>query len=213
LVFALVATSHSAFAAYNESAFIDELGHQTIVTASGNEIAPVDRVQRFGVIVIHDFDVPTIARFVLGDHWERASEAQRADFRSSFRDYLVRAYTGWFAESDAGSFLVVDQRAESDTTVLVHTRLTQSASGNPIKIDWLVGRTAYGFRVVDMIVDGVSLLHTAQAAFVAAIARDGGELLPLIQQLQVAEPARSTAREDAVPQLRTKIAGLMASDP
>jgi ABC-type transporter MlaC component len=207
LLVVLFSPSRNAFAAYNESAFIDELGHQTMMTMASNDVASADRVQRLAVIVIHDFDVAMIARFVLGDQWARATEAERDDFTSSFRDYLMRRYSGSFAACDRNSFQITDQHAVSDTTSLVRTQMTQSTTGQPVKLDWLVAKTSYGFRVADIIVDGASLARTAQAAFAAAIARNGGEIMPLIQELKQADDLQHLWTDETLSLLRTRIAG------
>jgi ABC-type transporter MlaC component len=213
LLVAVIGPGRGARAAYDESAFIDELGRQTMMTTASNEVTAADRVRRLAMIVVHDFDVPTIARFVLANYWDRVSDAERDDFVGAFREYLVRTYSSSFTASASQSFTVIDQHVASDATSLVRTRMNQNVTNEAIVIEWLVAKTAYGFRVADMIVAGESLARTAQAAFAAAINRNGGAIGPLIEQLRKADASRGLWAEETLPQLRTKIAGIAASGP
>jgi phospholipid transport system substrate-binding protein len=210
---AFITSVQGARAAYVESTFIDELGRQTMMTVAGQNGAAAERVRRLAVIVVHDFDVPTMARFILANYWDRIGDVERDEFVSAFREYLVRTYSRSFGASASQSFAVIDQHVASDTAALVRTRMTQNVTNEAIVIEWLVAKTAYGFRVADMIIAGESLVRTAQAAFAAAINRNGGAVGPLIEQLRKADDARGLWAEETLPQLRTKIAGIAASGP
>lgn len=184
LLLASVPLGHAALAADNESAFIVELGRQAIATITNNAISPAERLRRFTNIVDRDFDVPKIAKFMLGRYWQQASDSERADFTNVFRDYMIRIYSGNFRLYRSDSFHVIDQRTESDTRTIVRTDVTPFKSGQPMTIEWLVVKTTDGFKVTDLSVGGASLAVAQREEFTSALQRDGGQVSVLVRQVR-----------------------------
>jgi phospholipid transport system substrate-binding protein len=175
---------HAAFAADDASAFIVQLGQQAIATMTNTANSSADRVRLFAVIVDRDFDVPKIAKFMLGRYWQTASADERADFTNVFRDYMIRTYSDNFSLYRSNSFHVLDQHAESDTATIVRTDITPYKSGQPMTIEWLVIRQQDGFKVDDLSVGGASLATAQQEEFGAALQHDGGQVSILVKQVR-----------------------------
>jgi phospholipid transport system substrate-binding protein len=79
-------------AAADASAFIDDLDAQ--LQHLIRDTSPDQRFVRFRQIFRADFDVPGIARFVLGPYWRLASPAQQQEFLVLFENYIVQAFSG-----------------------------------------------------------------------------------------------------------------------
>ena len=56
---------------------------------------------RFRELFRQDFDVPGIARFVLGRYWRIATPAQQQEFLRLFTRYIVLAYSARLANTAA----------------------------------------------------------------------------------------------------------------
>ena len=54
----------------------------------------------------------------------------------------------------------------------------------PIRLDWRLTATESGWRVLDIVVEGVSLLVTFRNEFAAVIERSGGRLAGLLDELR-----------------------------
>jgi phospholipid transport system substrate-binding protein len=166
------------------SAFVAELAHKALLSVNDKNLSAVDRQQQLEGLLDADFDVPRIAGFVLGRHWQQASDTERQQFIAVFRDFMVRTYSQRFTEYKEDSFRVVSQREESPTSTVVYTEIGQSASGQPIKLEWRVADRD-GYKIVDMSVAGVSMVLTEREEFAAVLQRNGGDLSSLIRQLRV----------------------------
>jgi phospholipid transport system substrate-binding protein len=66
--------------------------------------------------------------------------------------------------------------------VFVESRVEGGAT--PIRLDWRLTATQDGWRVLDVSVEGVSLLLTFSNEFAAVIERSGGQLGGLIAELR-----------------------------
>ena len=76
---------------------ITSLGNQALKVL-GKNVDPNERVARFRQLFSEDFDVPGIARFVLGRYWRVATPQQQQEFVKLFTNYIALAYSDRLAE-------------------------------------------------------------------------------------------------------------------
>ena len=171
-------------AAGDASGFVAGLGSQAIHIMKDAELSAADRQQRFGALMNENFDLPKIARIVLGRYWEGTSDIERQQFTNAFADYTTRIYSTRFADYSAESFRVIKQRAESETMTVVNTEITRLATGQSINVDWSVEKTLTGYKVTDISAGGASLARAQREEFSSAVQRSGGSVSNLIQQLR-----------------------------
>ena len=184
LVATLATPCYAADPAEAPSAFIAELAHNAFLSADSKMLSSGDRQQQFEGLLDKDFDVPRIASFVLGHYWQKASDAERQEFTAVFRDFMIRTYYPRFSEYSSASFKIIRQRAESATSTVVYTEISQPASDQPIKVEWRVADKG-GYKITDMSVDGISMALAKREEFSSSLERNGGDLPGLIRQLQV----------------------------
>lgn len=117
-------------------------------------------------------DLRQLARLVLGRHWAVASEAERAEYVELFRAYALQGLTSGLANYSGRERLSVGgSRPASEQDVLVSTEL--APEGRPAnRIEWRV-RTGDRPVVVDVVVEGVSLLITNRSEVDSIVGRVG----------------------------------------
>lgn len=163
--------------------FIVEMVGRAYGAARDPALSPPARRAKLQALVRRDFDLPGIARFVLGTHWRAASADQRAQFTDAFADYMVALYAPQMEAYGGRPFTVTGQRAESDVTI-VSTRVAQSDGQPPVGIDWRTVKEADGYRVTDVVVEGVSLVQTKRDEISAVLSRSGGGVGGVIAQIR-----------------------------
>ena len=72
--------------------FLEDFGAQAIKVLSETTPGEERREVELRRLLTAGFDVELIGRFVLARYWRTASDAERADFRQLFEDYLIAAY-------------------------------------------------------------------------------------------------------------------------
>jgi phospholipid transport system substrate-binding protein len=166
------------------SAFVAELARKAFLSVDGGTPSSVDRRQLLQGLLDEDFDVPRIAGFVLGRHWQKASDAERQTFIAVFRDFMVRAYSHRFTEYSGRSLRVIGEQAQSATATVVYTEISQPSSGQPTKVEWrVIDRD--GYRIIDISIAGVSMALAEREEFASSLQRNGGDLSNLIERLQL----------------------------
>ncbi len=182
--FAVAVAAPTALRAADDAAgFISDLGQRTVQILAA-KISDSERETKFHTIFDEGFDVPAISRFVLGGYWRTASEAQRQDFVALFETYVVRAYTVRFNDYGGEQLKVTAARAEGDDGSMVQSIIARPSGAPPLKVDWRVAKTDKGFKIVDVVVEGVSMAVTQRQEFAAVIQRNGGQIDALLKILR-----------------------------
>lgn len=132
----------------------------------------------------HNFDMSTIARFSLGRYWRSASEAQRQEYMRLFNAMILDVYSARFSEYQGQQIEVVGSRREGERDILVHSLLKQEGGGPDVKLDWRVRSRDGRYKVIDVIVEGVSMALTQRSDFSSVVQRGGGDMEALLTHLR-----------------------------
>ena len=169
-------------AAADPAAVITDLGNQALQVL-GKNVDPNQRVVRFRQLFSQDFDVPGIARFVLGRYWRIATPAQQQEFIRLFTSYIALAYSNRLAEYSGETLKVTGSRAAPDGSV-VSTEIVRPNGAPPARVDWLLTQHDGAYKISDVIVEGVSMAVTQRSEFASVIQRNGGQVQGLITALR-----------------------------
>jgi phospholipid transport system substrate-binding protein len=154
--------------------FIEQLGAKAIAISQGGD--PTARLDEVTALLDQAADVPLIARLVLGRHWRSLDEAQRQEFIAVFRDYILGGIARRLGGSGGVREVAVtgSRRARGDDS-MVRTEVTLANGNPPARVDWRVRREddGDGFKILDVVAEGVSLVVTTRSEFDSAIARGG----------------------------------------
>ena len=128
-------------------------------------------------LVIPRFDFISMSKWVLGKHWKTASETQRLEFIAQFKALLVRTYARALLEYSGQNikYYPVEQNPQSNLAV-VKTELTSSSSAQ-LPILYRMHQKNEEWKVVDVAVDGVSLVTTYRGSFATQIKKNGFDSL------------------------------------
>lgn len=182
--FALLMLVSTGTAAAGKGAddFIRTVGQQAINSLTGKDLSDDQRQARFRDILNRTFEVPLIARFTLGRFWRRISKQQRKEYIGLFEDFIVLAYTALFSNYSGESFTVGKVREVNKSDVLVQSELALK-DRRKIVVFWRV-RGKSDFKIIDVIVEGVSMVITQRDEFSAIIDQNGGKIDGLLAALR-----------------------------
>lgn len=178
------ASANAQQASKGPTAYIEELGHRVISVIQNSE-SESERMQQFREMFAQNFDVQAIAKFVIGRYWQSATPEQRQEYLEVFRDYVLAAYGSQFARYSGVTFQVLEQRALSGNDSLVTAQIIRP-NEEPLRVSFRVRDTGGKFTIVDVAVEGVSLLVTKRSEFSSVISREGidGLIARLKSQIQ-----------------------------
>ena len=128
-------------------------------------------------------DMPAIAASVLGPPWRGASASQRTAFVAAFQHYLSRKYGKQFNAYRDARIKVTGSRDGGRAGVLVNTQVLRPGQ-ETIGVDWQVSDRSGSARVVNLVIEGVSMLANERAEVGAMLDAQGGSIDKLTAKLR-----------------------------
>ena len=124
-------------------------------------------------LLLPHFDTEYTARLALGQHWPGATTDQRQHFATAFYQRLLRTYVSSVSDWTPERFKLLAQRSDAAALqVLVHTQVTNPA-GVIVPVDYRLRKTTDGWKIFDVIVEGVSYVRSYHDDIDADVNRNG----------------------------------------
>ncbi|TVQ82182.1 MAG: ABC transporter substrate-binding protein [Micavibrio sp.] len=163
---------------------VQSMGDDALAVLSQGKIGMAQRKRKMGEWLDTYFDIQTIGRFALGRNWRSATEEQRDEYLKLFHAMIVKTYAERFEEYSGEVFEVTGYRELNPRDSLVHSRIVPKG-GAPVTVDWRLRQNENGeYRVVDIIVEGVSMIQTQRSEFASIIQQNGGDVEALLVSLR-----------------------------
>lgn len=169
-------------AAADPAAVITNLGNRALAVL-GKNATPAQRVARFHELFREDFDVPGIARFVLGRYWQTSTPEQQEEFVRLFEDYIALVYSAQLAAYAGETLRVIGSRPDPQGAI-VTSEIIRPTSAPPVKVEWRLTDRNGTYKISDVAVEGISMAVTQRSEFASVIQRNGGQVAGLIAQLR-----------------------------
>jgi phospholipid transport system substrate-binding protein len=171
--------------------FVDKFAQTGIAEVLQAKIPQQERIDRFRKLFKEFFDIPAIARFTVGRFWKTGQPDEQAKFLAAFEDVVVYTWARRFSEYNGQTLKVTNTTPDGADGAVVTSSIVDKDS-EPVTATWRVRKREDGWRVVDVIIEGVSMAVTYRQEYASILAEQGG-FPGLITQLQ--RQASNLARE------------------
>lgn len=181
-VFLFVFATGDVFAEENPQLFLSNLTEEVSTKVAASALNDEDRSRSFREILRRSFVMPEISQMVLGRHWRAATPAQQGEFTQLFEDLLVVTWSRRFKDCDCGKIVIGDPISMPDGDVLLGSRIDRPGR-EALQLEWRLRGGSDGYRVLDIKVEGVSMLLSHRSEY-QSILQNGGvaRLLSLLRQ-------------------------------
>ncbi|HKY92908.1 MAG TPA: ABC transporter substrate-binding protein [Nevskiaceae bacterium] len=150
--------------------------HFGLIAAMKNGGTCAARAKPLGGIIQADFDFPGIARQVLRRHWDKLDGTQRQRFTETLTRLVINTYAREFEAYGGETFETVSSADYGSGLKQVRTRMKRQ-SGEPVAFDYLLRDTGAGWRIVNIVADGVSDLAVRSSQYDAIMKSEGLDAL------------------------------------
>ena len=140
-------------------------------------------------------DLTLLGRLVLGRYWRDANQRQRTEYLELFRRYMLQTFIQrlrQYAGTDMGHpgerFQIIASRPVGERDILVQSRVAPPTS-QPLRVDWRLRERPGEPVIIDLIVEGISLLVTQRSEFAAVLERSGVDGLLAELRARLTQPA------------------------
>lgn len=167
-------------------AFVRTLAQDAVGSLTRREMTGTEREDAFRRLLVAHFDVPQIGKWALGRYWRLASAGEQSEYLALFEDFIVHTYAHRFRDYTNEHLEVTDVKDAPDDEggVVVSSQIVRDAP-KPIRIEWRIATSADRYKIVDVAVEGVSMVQTQRSEFSSVILRNGGKVAGLLTELKL----------------------------
>ena len=163
--------------------FIRTMAERAIADLTAKEVSRSTRIERFRKLMYEYFAVKGIAQWVLGRHWPRATPEQQSEYLKLYEDMMIAMYVDRFTAYQGETFDIFRTDVVDGKDALVHSVISRP-SGDPLKVEWRVRAKGGEYKIVDIMVEGVSMGQTQRSEFASVISQNGGNVGAFLTELR-----------------------------
>lgn len=181
-------------------AFIGKLSDEVLTQLTDADLPLKEQEERFREIVTKYIAYKSISRWVLGQrNWKKATEAEREEYMRLYGDLMVTTYAHRFQGYSGESLKVTNARVIDANQALVESQIFREGIDKPLTINWRVRGAEGQYRIIDIMVEGLSMAQTQRSEFKSFMRSNGGDINALLanldERLQKARSDRQIAEK------------------
>ncbi len=144
-----------------------------VIRVLNDESVSVDeRARRIEGIAYARFDFDTMSRLVLARNWKRFDGDQRVTFKEEFKRFLANNYRARIDGYEQERVEILSERKEPRGDVTVRTRI-MGGNYDGTNIDYRLRNGGKGWLVIDVVIEGISLVANFRDQFRDVMGREG----------------------------------------
>jgi phospholipid transport system substrate-binding protein len=160
---------------------------QALVAVGGAGGTVEERYRELEPVIVATHDLPYIAEFALRRQWASLGEADRQRFIAAFQRLSVMTYAARFGNVAAAAFRPIAAGTPDNNGRVQVTTAIRRGDQSDVSLEYLLQQGEGGWRIINIVADGVSDLALKRAEYQRVFAAGGIEGL-------VAELERQTER-------------------
>lgn len=187
LILSVLTFANAAVADINKDAAVQMVKNVTKegieqIINSNSSVEEKDRV--FRKLFTENLDLDFIGKYVLGRYWRTATPAQKKEFIELYKEFNVKTWSKRFDEFKGKEFIFDGTTpANNPNQVFVNTSVPMQ-EGKPASVKWRVNDVNGKLKIIDIIIENVSLAQTARNEYTSFIAKSPKGVDGLLENLR-----------------------------
>ena len=162
---------------------VQRTSDQVVAVLSEPGLSKADRRDKVKAIVLANTDFDTLCRLVLARNWGKFTPEQQREFRREFEDHLSVTYGRRLDDYRGEKLTIVGDRKEPNGDWTVQSRIVRGGGSNDVMVDYRLRQSNGQWKVIDVIIEQVSLVVNFRSQFQEIVANGGPEkLLQLLRE-------------------------------
>ena len=179
---AATATPSAVHAAETPTAVVEQITSRVIAILADPATSADDKRHRVEDVVYANIDFETLSRLVLARNWSRFTEPQQAEFMKQFKEHLAMTYGRNVENYKNEKVTITGSREETKSDWTVKTKILRGGPGD-ILVDYRLRQRDGSWRIIDVIIEGVSLVSNFRSQFQDVVSGGGPEhLIALLRE-------------------------------
>lgn len=168
-----IATSQTSSPQVEASAVVNNL-HSALIKSmkQADKQSYAQRYKALESVVEHSFDLDNLAQSSVRGFWSKFSAAQQQSFKDSFKHISIHTYVQRFDGFNGERFKILDETEIARGNRQVKTQLT-TGEGEKISLVYVLRPTDDGWRIANVVAQGVSDLALKRSQYVGVLKKQG----------------------------------------
>ena len=126
-------------------------------------------------VVFPEVDFDTMSRLVLARNWSRFSAEQQAEFVKQYKEHLSMTYGRNIENYRNERVEIVGDQDEGRGDWVVKTKILRGGGASDILVDYRLRKEGDVWRIIDIVIERVSLVANFRSQFQDVMSRGGPE--------------------------------------
>jgi phospholipid transport system substrate-binding protein len=164
------------------AAVVEKTTSSVIAVLVNQKLSTEEKRKQVEDVVLARVDFETLSKLVLARNWTKFSEAQRGEFMDLFKNHLSMTYGRNVESYKNEKVQITGSRQETGGDATVKTKIVRGG-GNDILVDYRLRQRDGTWKIIDVVIEGVSLVSNFRSQFQDVVASGGPErLLALLRE-------------------------------
>jgi phospholipid transport system substrate-binding protein len=192
----LAATSYTAArptaALDSPSTVVQHTSDRVIAVLSDKSLSTPEQRRKVETIVYEYFDFVTLSKLVLARNWKQLTPEQQAAFIEEFKQHLSITYGRNLERYNNEKVAVTGEREETGGDYTVKSKVLRPGAED-VLVDYRLRQQDGAWKVIDVVIEGVSLVANFRSQFQEVMAGGGPDKLIrlLHEKNEKGEPLKS----------------------
>ena len=164
--------------------FVQKMTDEGVEEIINANVSKAEKQARFKKLFNDALDLDFIGKYVLGRYWRTASPQQRTDFINTYRELNTKVWSERFDEFKGKNFEFKGTTPSNSAGQVFVNTIVPMEQGEPATVIWRVKQDGNNFKIVDIIIEKVSLTMANRNEYTAFIKNNGGNVDALIANLK-----------------------------
>ncbi|MEQ8666352.1 MAG: ABC transporter substrate-binding protein [Rhodospirillales bacterium] len=174
------------------AAFVGVLGSETIKVLQSQSATLDQREAEVRRLLRENFALDQIGRYVLGRAWKTATDDQKREYLELFSEYVLSTYAKRLGGYTGETFSIIRSETVGTKDAVVMTQIDRP-SGPPLVAGWRVRNVGERMVILDVIVEGISMVTAQRSEFASVVQSQGIEGLLQTLRLQISKFAAQSS--------------------
>ena len=168
----------------SEEKFVSDFATSAINILGDESLNNNDKNIQFTDLVISSIDIDFISQLVLGKYWKLASDDQRANYLKAFKAYFISSYANRLDQYSGEKVVVISSNAAKKYVIVKTNIVREGTETLKIELDWRLIKRDGSTKIVDLSIEGISLIIAERETFLSFLNNNEGNLDTLIMMMQ-----------------------------
>jgi phospholipid transport system substrate-binding protein len=174
-----------AFANFeSEENFVSDFAASAISILGDEGLNNNDKNIQFTDLVMSSIDIDFISQIVLGKYWKLISDDQKSEYLKAFRAYFISSYANRLDQYSGEKVVVISSNAAKKYVIVKTNIVREGTETLKIELDWRLIKRDGSTKIVDLSIEGISLIIAERETFISFLNNNDGNLDTLIMMMQ-----------------------------